>query len=240
MAVASRAARSARFGRSGGAGLTLTLLMTSLLAPAAAAEPPAADRPASLDRLSVTIGDLKASLAAIRAGLEGMRPTPEPAAWSPPAALCAPATELAGAPATAADELERLRRERAALKDRIRELERADKEARTGEVVAALVKRPSASPIETAAAATLETTSSAGVLAASERAAASDAEPGPPAGGEGAGLQLRADLALAQLEIAKLNDELQSTRTKQAALEAELKSLRSLTDDKIKRFMGWQ
>ena len=60
------------------------------------------------------------------------------------------------------------------------------------------------------------------------------------AGADGGTLQLRADLALAQLKITNLSEELTSTRANQEALEAELQSLRSLTDAKIKRFMGWQ
>jgi uncharacterized protein involved in exopolysaccharide biosynthesis len=62
----------------------------------------------------------------------------------------------------------------------------------------------------------------------------------PAAARRGTGLQLRAELALAQLKITGLTEELRSTRANQAALEAELNALRSLTDAKIKRFMGWQ
>ena len=62
----------------------------------------------------------------------------------------------------------------------------------------------------------------------------------PLAAGGSANLQLRAELALAQLKIAELSEDLRSTRAGQAALEAELNSLRALTDAKIKRFMGWR
>jgi hypothetical protein len=62
----------------------------------------------------------------------------------------------------------------------------------------------------------------------------------PTANGGGANLQLRAQLALAQLKITGLSQELQSSRANQEALEAELSSLRLLTDAKIKEFMGWR
>ncbi len=247
MSVVASAGRSASAGtRSrGGAGLALALLAASLPAPARvalAADPPAADQAASLDQLSTTIGALRLSLSAMRRDLEAMRATPD--AGPAPDALCAALS--AGSPderGRAAREVAQLRSERATLKSRVAELEKLIKRARTREVVAALVKRPSASAIETAAAAEIDPPPAGGpVLEASPPAGPHEAvAAGAPAGAErGAGLQLRAELALAQLKITGLTEELRSTRANQAALEAELNALRSLTDAKIKRFMGWQ
>jgi hypothetical protein len=105
------------------------------------------------------------------------------------------------------------------------------------------VKGSQTSAIETAAAAELDASSGhAPVPAAAQsaevaRAAASDSS---AALADGANLQLRTDLALAQLKIVKLSEELRSMRASRTALEAELDSLRSLTDAKIKSFMGWR
>ena len=249
MSVVASAGRSASAGtRSrGGAGLALALLAASLPAPARvalAADPPAADQAASLDQLSTTIGALRLSLSAMRRDLEAMRTTPDAGAAPAPDALCAALS--AGSPderGRAAREVAQLRSERATLKSRVAELEKLIKRARTREVVAALVKRPSASAIETAAAAEIDPPPAGGpVLEASPPAGPHEAvAAAAPAGAErGAGLQLRAELALAQLKITGLTEELRSTRANQAALEAELNALRSLTDAKIKRFMGWQ
>jgi cell division protein FtsB len=94
----------------------------------------------------------------------------------------------------------------------------ATETVRAPKVVDTDFKRAPGSPIEAAAAAELDA----------------------PAAADGAAdIQLRADLALAQLKIAELTEALRSTRANQTALEAELKSLRSLTDAKIKRFLGW-
>ena len=77
------------------------------------------------------------------------------------------------------------------------------------------------------------------------------AQPGPPPGSRerAAGqrpappvdrLQLRAELALAQLKIAELTTALESARLRQEGMEAEVSTLRSLTDAKIRKLMGWQ
>jgi hypothetical protein len=240
MSVVPIADRAGPWGRRprGGAGLALALLAAGLLAPAGAglaAGTPAADQATPLDQLSATIGELRLSLSAMRRDLEAV---PAPQAGAPPAldALCGTS------PTEPADEREvaRLRTERATLEGRIAELEKVIKRLRTSEVVGALVERSPASPIETAAAAELD----AGPRRApmlKVAAAGQTSEAGAPAAADGeAGLQLRAELALAQLKIAELTDKLQSTRAGQAALEAELGSLRSLTDAKIKRFMGWR
>ncbi len=232
MAGRSIGERSAtdRFGLTSCAGIALALLTASLPAPASivlAAGAP--DQAAPLDRLSITLSDLKSNLIAIRQDLEGMRAATDAAA--PPAldALCEalpadPADEL-----KVAREVERLRSEGMALRSRIDELEKMIDQAHTREVVGALVKSSPISPIESAAAAELDRP-----LRLKPELQA------PAAAIDSADLQLRAELALAQLKIAELTDELHSTRFGQGELEAELRSLRSLTDAKIKHFMGWE
>jgi hypothetical protein len=56
---------------------------------------------------------------------------------------------------------------------------------------------------------------------------------------DGDHLQLEAELALAQLKIAELSSALESARLRQEAMEAEVGSLRSLTDAKIRQLLGW-
>jgi hypothetical protein len=74
---------------------------------------------------------------------------------------------------------------------------------------------------------------SAGALPPPRAAAADDA----PASGDR--LQLQAELALAQLKIAELSSALESARLHQEAMEAEVGTLRALTDAKIKQILGW-
>ncbi len=243
MSVMASAGRSATAGtRSrGGAGLAVALLAASLSAPASvvlAAGAQAEDQVAPLDQLSTTIGELKLSLSAMRRDLEAMRATPEAGAPPTPDALCrAPPTDPPGEREAAADAVAQLRSERATLKSRIAELEKVVKQLRTSELVAALVERPPVSSIETAAAAELDAQPRREpVLNVATPVQTSE----PVAGGGSANLQLRAELALAQLKIAELSEDLRSTRAGQVALEAELNSLRALTDAKIKRFMGWR
>ena len=244
MAVASSVARpsSGGSGLRSCAGLTLALLTASLAAPGPvrAAGPPAESQAAQLDRLSTTLGDLKSSLTAIREGLEGMRSSPEAAGPPPPDAACAAPAVVSGTPEVGADELARLRSERAALKERIAGLEKVVKQARTGEATAARARGPLGSPIESAAAAEFDAPPRGGSVRTASQPAGAPGADAPAGADDGTALQLRADLALAQLKITNLSEELTSTRANQAALEAELQSLRSLTDAKIKRFMGWQ
>jgi hypothetical protein len=200
-------------GLRGCAGVASALLVAMLTLPAGvglAADGSAGDQAAQLARLSTTIGDLKTSLMTIRQDLEAMRATPGVGA------LPAPDVSCGGPPA---------------------------KPSATGEAVAARVKGSPASPIETAAAAELDApprrTSRLAAAQSVEVAGAAASDP-PAAAADGTNLQLRTDLALAQLKIAKLTEELRSMRASRTALEAELDSLRSLTDAKIKSFMDWQ
>jgi DNA repair exonuclease SbcCD ATPase subunit len=217
MTVVSSVAASGTVGSGlrGCARLIFALLMAGVAAsPVLAADPPTANQGARLNQLSTTIDNLKANLAAIRKDLEGMGSTPQPTAAPPPEAACVAPAKTAGEPEVTPGELDRLRSERASLKDRVAELEKTVRQMRTAQDGDALIKQASAAPVATAALA--------------------------PADSGGETAHLRADLASAQLRIAELSDELRSTRANKAALEAELSSLRSLTDDKIKQFMGWQ
>jgi hypothetical protein len=234
MTVVSSVAASGTVGSGlrGCARLIFALLMAGVAAsPVLAADPPTANQGARLNQLSTTIDNLKANLAAIRKDLEGMGSTPQPTAAPPPEAACVAPAKTAGEPEVTPGELDRLRSERASLKDRVAELEKTVRQMRTAQDGDALIKQASAAPVGTAAPAT-------------KPAEPAEVQPGAgPAradGGGGEAAQLRADLASAQLRIAELSDELRSTRANKAALEAELSSLRSLTDDKIKQFMGWQ
>jgi hypothetical protein len=126
---------------------------------------------------------------------------------------------------------------------RIAELEQTLTRARTSEVVAGLVGRPPTSPIETAAAAELEAapTHPPGPNPTERAQTPGTAAAGAPAGAaSGTDLQLRAELAQAQLKIAGLTADLRSAHASREAIEAELTSLRSLTDARIKHFMGWR
>ncbi len=137
----------------------------------------------------------------------------------------------------------RLQGERATLVSRIAELEQTLTQARTSEVVAGLVGRAPPSPIEPAAAAELEAapTQPAGPNPAERAQASGTAAAGVSAGAASAtDLQLRAELALAQLKIAGLTADLRSAHASREAIEAELTSLRSLTDARIKHYMGWR
>jgi cell division protein FtsB len=234
MTVVSSVAASAivRSGLRGCARLILALLLAGVAASTVlAADPPAEDQNARLNRLSTTIDNLKANLAAIRKDLQGMGSAPLPTAVPPPEPACAAPAKTAGQPEVAPGELDRLRSERATLKDRVAELEKTINQMRTDQAGDALIKQASAAPVGTAAPATKP---------AEPAEVQPGAGPGRADGGGGEAAQLRADLASAQLRIAELSDELRSTRANKAALEAELSSLRSLTDDKIKQFMGWR
>lgn len=80
-----------------------------------------------------------------------------------------------------------------------------------------------------------------------EGAAARPPMPGAAQQGQAAGvhaasddpLQLQAELALAQLKIAELSSALDSARLRQESMEAEVDTLRALTDAKIKQLLGW-
>ncbi|HEX5796462.1 MAG TPA: hypothetical protein VFY19_11525 [Geminicoccaceae bacterium] len=152
--------------------------------------------------------------------------------------------------AVAEAEAAQLRDERARLKSRIDELGALLEKVPTGELVAALAEPPGRG-------AALDAAQAAEVEAASERqlmmpvaAQAGPRSAAPARSANGAGgrrpappvdrLQLQAELALAQLKIAELTMALQSARLHQEQVEAEVSTLRSLTDAKIRQLMGWQ
>ena len=268
-------------------------LAASLLAPigAALAEPasePACahpdqdcDQAQPLDQLSLTIGQLKASLSAIRRDLEGVDQVP----GTPLDRLCAvPLAEAQAARDAAVSELERIR---ASAADERAEWEHAEA-AMTGELVdlrarlaaaeaeaarltddratlashaieidkalapgAGEVAGPRAEPWPTSAIISAEAAEIESVPQPAQMPRAAQPDPSggalpPPravaaddAPASGHRLQLEAELALAQLKIAELSSALESARLRQEAMEAEVGSLRSLTDAKIRQLLGW-
>lgn len=267
------------------------LLVAILLAPvgSALAEPaPACSHPDQscgqaprLDRLSLSIGKLRASLSAIRQDLEAAA---DEAPRAPLDRLCAvPLAEAQAARDAAVSELEQARaaaaRERTewdhaeaamtgelvSLRGRLAaaeaEVTRLTDDRATlvshiveidetlgpgaGEEVAARAEPWQASPIHSAEAAEMEAVPQPAPMLP----VAQDDQPAlAPPQAVGAGnrapasrdrLQLQAELALAQLKIAELSTALESARLRQEAMEAEVGTLRSLTDDKIRQLMGW-
>jgi hypothetical protein len=120
-------------------------------------------------------------------------------------------------------------------------------ESAASEVIAARDEPWQTSPIHSAEAAEIE----AGpqiplMLGAAQHDPPAGAPPptravaaGDRAPASGDRLQLQAELALAQLKIAKLSTALESARLRQEAMEAEVGTLRSLTDAKIRQLLGW-
>jgi hypothetical protein len=267
-------------------------LAASLLAPigAALAEPasePACahpdqdcDQAQPLDQLSLTIGQLKASLSAIRRDLEGVDQVPgtpldrlcavplaeaqaardaavseleqaratagERAEWEhAEAAMTGELVSLRARLAAAEAEVVRLTDDRATWASHTVELDE-EPEPSASEGVAARAEPWRTSPILAAEAAEIESVPqpaqmpraaqpdpSAGALPPPRAAAADDA----PASGDR--LQLQAELALAQLKIAELSEALESARLRHEEMEAEVGSLRALTDAKIRQLLGW-
>ena len=201
---------------------------------------PAADQPCAPPptRLGAEHDPAAQELEQLHAQLEAER-----AEWRrSEAATAGELTSLRQRLADAGADAARLQGERATLASRIAELEQTLRQARTGELVAALARRPPTSPIETAAAAEFEAapTHPAEPKPTGSAPTPAAAAAGAPAGtGGGTDLQVRAELALAQLKIASLTADLRSAHASREAIEAELTSLRSLTDARIKRFMGW-
>jgi len=241
-----------------------------------------------LDQLSLMIGNLKASLSALRQDLEARRDRAEDGEQAIVDELCAaPLAEAGAARDSAISELEQLRataeRERAAasaaaaaaggelsdvrerlasaeaevarlnedrarLVNRIQELDAMFEKARTAELVAALAGAKSGAPMDAAQAAEPEAAPEpqlmlrvaqpgpAALVSPGSRASAAERRSAPPVDR----LQLQAELALAQLKIAELTTALESARLRQEGMEAEVSTLRSLTDAKIRQLMGWQ
>ena len=162
----------------------------------------------------------------------------ERAAWQhAEAAMTGELTGLRERLAAADGALAQLRQDREALVRHITELDAQVQKARTRELVDALVEtqRPTIEPAKAPPA--------AGLMRVTPSAFA--AEPPPALAGArrdlvraGSHLDLRAELALAQLRIAELTTALDSARLREQATEAEAASLRSLTEAQIKRFMG--
>jgi hypothetical protein len=213
-----------------------------------------ADPPArAIEELcAAPLADAHAARDAAMSALEQFRATFESERAAARAAAAATGDELSAVRdrlAAAEAEAAQLRTERAKLTSRIDELDAAVEEARTSEVVAALVEPRRGAPIDSAQAAELEAAPQrslmlpvaaqlgpASIAPARSATGADGKRPAPPVDG----LQLQAELALAQLKIAELTMALQSARLHQEQVEAEVSTLRSLTDTKIRQLMGWQ
>lgn len=265
-----RARRIRRCGAAETFGVLLTIMLaaaaTSALADAAPGEP--AGEAARLDRLAGTIGDLKASLRAIRedlAAMDGPVPAPsEPACAAPVAASGRSAQELEELRASAAaersawqhaeaamtGELTGLRGRLAAAEASVEELHE-DREAlvkRIRELDALVQKAYTGEVVEALVAVEqpplAERRLGAGLLRVTQPALAAEAPPAlkaaasPPMARTTSRLDLQAELALAQLRIAELGSALDSARLREESMAAEVTTLRSLTDAQIRRFMA--
>ncbi|HSA81575.1 MAG TPA: hypothetical protein VLE23_12210 [Geminicoccaceae bacterium] len=159
------------------------------------------------------------------------------------AALTDELVSLRGRLATAAAEVARLTGDRATLASHTVELDEAP-EPGAGAVAGSRAEPWRTSPILSAEAVEIEGAPEparppwaaqhdppAGALLPPRAAAADDHAPDR--------LQLQAELALAQLKIAELSSALESARLRHEAMEAELGTLRSLTDAKIRQLLGW-
>jgi hypothetical protein len=221
-----------------------------------------------LDQLSLTIGKLKASLSAIRQDLEAAADqaprTPldrlcavplaeahaiaagERAEWDhAEAAMTGELVSLRGRLAAAEAEVVRLTDDRATLVSHIVEIDETLGPS-AGEEVAARAEPWRASPIHSAEAAEIEAVPQPAPMLPVAQHDQPAVAPPPPAVATGNRapasrdrLQLQAELALAQLKIAELSTALESARLRQEAMEAEVGTLRSLTDDKIRQLLGW-
>lgn len=203
---------------------------------------------ATVDRLcAVPLAEAQAARDAAASGLEQARATAgERAEWNhTEAAMTGELVSLRGRLAAAEAAVARLTDDRATLVSRIVELDETLEPA-ASEVVAARDEPWQPSPIHSAEAAEIK----AGPQPPLMLRAAQHDQPviAPPPSAVAAGdrtpasgdrLQLRAELALAQLKIAELSTALESARLRQEAMEAEVGSLRSLTDAKIRQLLGW-
>ena len=204
---------------------------------------------ATVDRLcAVPLAEAQAARDAAASGLEQARATAagERAEWNhAEAAMTGELISLRGRLAAAEAAVARLTDDRATLVSRIVELDETLEPA-ASEVVAARDEPWQPSPIHSAEAAEIKAGPQPPLML---RAAPHD-QPviAPPPSAVAAGdrtpasgdrLQLRAELALAQLKIAELSTALESARLRQEAMEAEVGSLRSLTDAKIRQLLGW-
>lgn len=135
-----------------------------------------------------------------------------------------------------------LRRDRELLVKHITALDELVQSARTDEVVDALVE---AKPVAIEpAAAQAHALPAMGLMRITQSALAAEALPALGTGGgahlarAGSRLDLQAELALAQLRIVELTTALDSVRLREEAMDAELGSLRALTESQIKRFLS--
>lgn len=186
------------------------------------------------------VGTPAAPAGALTQALEEQRAAERAARQHAEAAMTGELTLLRERLAAAEAAVAELHRDREALVRRITELDALIQQDRTSEVVVALVEAEPPVPAE-AAPHLLQT---AGLMRVTQPALAAEALPAfAVTGGDhltrAAGrLDLRAELALAQLRIAELSASLDQARSREEAMQAEVTSLRSLTDAQIRRIMG--
>jgi predicted nucleic acid-binding Zn-ribbon protein len=202
-----------------------------------------------LDRLcAVPLAEAQAARNAAVSKLEQARATAarERAEWDhAEAAMTGELVSLRGRLAAAEAEVVRLTDDRATLVSHIVEIDETLGPS-AGEEVAARAEPWRASPIHSAEAAEIEAVPQPAPMLPVAQHDQPAVAPPPPAVATGNRapasrdrLQLQAELALAQLKIAELSTALESARLRQEAMEAEVGTLRSLTDDKIRQLLGW-
>jgi hypothetical protein len=230
--------------------LSIGKLRASLSAIRQDLEAAADDAPrAPLDRLcAVPLAEAQAARDAAVSELEQARAAAasEGAEWDhAEAAMTGELVSLRGRLAAAEAEVARLTDDRATLVSHIVEIDETLGPG-AGEEVAARAEPWQASPIHSAEAAEIEAGPQPPPMLPMAQHDQSAVAPPPPevAAGNRAPasrdrLQLQAELALAQLKIAELSTALESARLRQEAMEAEVGTLRSLTDDKIRQLLGW-
>jgi hypothetical protein len=145
-------------------------------------------------------------------------------------------------------EVTRLNEDRARLVSRIKELDGVVAKEPATEAVATRAESRLGAPIDAAQAAEPDATPERQLMLQVAQPGPADFAP-PGTQGRAAGqrpappvdrLQLRAELALAQLKIAELTSALESARLRQEGMQAEVSTLRALTDAKIRELMGLQ
>jgi len=230
--------------------LTIAKLKTSLRAIRQDLEATADEASrAPLDPLcAVPLAEAQAARDAAVSELEQARAAAasERAEWDhAEAAMTGELVSLRGRLAAAEAEVARLTEDRATLVSHIVEIDET-LGPRAGEKVAARAEPWRASPIHSAEAAEIEAVPQPRPMLPVAQHDQPAVAPPPPAVAAGNRapvsrdrLQLQAELALAQLKIAELSMALESARLRQEAMEAEVGTLRSLTDDKIRQLLGW-
>jgi hypothetical protein len=195
--------------------------------------PPAPDPPCALPAgaPAATGGALAEQLDGLRA-----RAAAERAGWqNAEVAMTGEVTGLRGRLAAAEAAVAALHEDRETLLRRIRELDAIVQKFDTGEVVGVTAGQGALAPAAVLPASLMQVAPAA---RAAEALTARKSPPNTPLARARSRLDLEAELALAQLQIAGLSDALEAARLREEGMQAQVATLRSLTDDRIKQFMG--